>query len=97
MITGTMPDDGTRSTMFQGIYSDSTVIYVYDAYPMDDFWEDHWATVELCRADKLRRRLSFTPQLPPPGLRLGKAIFPRARANLSAGVRNRFGKEEVVV
>jgi hypothetical protein len=87
-----MPDDGTSSTIFQGIYSDSTVIYAYDAYPMEDFWEDHWATVERCRADKLRR-LSFTPQLPPHGLRLGKAIFPRARANLPAGMRNRMSEE----
>jgi hypothetical protein len=102
MIMGIMPDNGTMTTIFQEVYSDSSILYVYDAYPMEDFWADYWAVVKRGYRqeklmDKLRRRLSFTPQLPPPGLRLGKAIFPRARANLPAGLRNRFGKEETAV
>lgn len=39
-----------------------------------------------------RERL-YTALAVPPGMLAGKSVMPRARRNLPAGVRNRYGKE----
>lgn len=39
--------------------------------------------------------MALAPDLPPHGLTNGKTIVPRARRNLPAGIRYRFGKEVI--
>lgn len=57
----------------------------------------YWSEIAAFIAQEKRdlRRLAFAPQMPPSGMQIGKTIFPRVRANLWAGMRNRFGKEDV--
>lgn len=50
---------------------------------------------ESIAAEQMRewREQLFKALAVPPGMLAGKNIMPRARRNLPAGVRNRFGKE----